>query len=152
MTLVIGARTPCVGVAGTILSGGFSWISAERGCISDPENMLDAEVVKHDGSVIWASSEPELLWSLRGGGGGFAGMYQHHISFTTTRPNTIQSSHDLFSESSSIPKTSGPAPSSSPGPNCPSLRMALRCSYRRTRSTPRSQCSYTWSRRSFLRL
>lgn len=80
MTLVVGSRTPCVGVAGTILSGGFSWVSAERGCISDPENMLDAEVVKHDDLVIWASSEPELLWSLCGGGSGFAGMYQHHIS------------------------------------------------------------------------
>ncbi|KAL3446955.1 hypothetical protein BJX65DRAFT_278349 [Aspergillus insuetus] len=68
---IVGARTPCVGVAGTIVSGGFSWISGEYGCISDPANMLDAKVVKYDGSIVWASSEPELLWALRGGGGGF---------------------------------------------------------------------------------
>ncbi|KAL2834698.1 FAD binding domain-containing protein [Aspergillus pseudoustus] len=68
---IVGARTPCVGVAGTIVTGGFSWLSGERGCISDPINMLDAKVVKYDGSVVWASSEPELLWALRGGGGGF---------------------------------------------------------------------------------
>lgn len=69
----MGARTPCVGVGGTIISGGFSWLSAEHGCISDPANMMDARVVKHDGSIVWASSEPELLWALRGGGGGFGG-------------------------------------------------------------------------------
>ncbi|RAK90233.1 FAD binding domain-containing protein [Aspergillus costaricaensis CBS 115574] len=68
---IVGARTPCVGVAGTIISGGFSWLSREYGCISDPANMLDAKVVKYDGSVVWASSEPDLLWALRGGGGGF---------------------------------------------------------------------------------
>ncbi|CAG8932443.1 unnamed protein product [Penicillium salamii] len=70
---IIGARTPCVGVAGAIVSGGFSWLSSEYGCISDPENMIDAKVVKYDGSVVWASTEPELLWALRGGGGGFGG-------------------------------------------------------------------------------
>lgn len=35
--------------------------------------MIDCEVVKFDGSVIWASSEPDLLWALRGGGPGFGG-------------------------------------------------------------------------------
>jgi hypothetical protein len=30
--------------------------------------MLDAQVVKLDGSVIWASEEPDLLWGLRGAG------------------------------------------------------------------------------------
>ncbi|RDW76312.1 FAD-binding oxidoreductase [Aspergillus mulundensis] len=73
---VVGARTPCVGVAGTILSGGYSWLSSEYGCISDPANMLDAKVVKFDGSVVWASTEPELLWALRGGGGGFGVLVQ----------------------------------------------------------------------------
>ncbi|EAU32774.1 predicted protein [Aspergillus terreus NIH2624] len=65
---IVGARTPCVGVAGTAMTGGFSWLSSEYGCISDPANMLDAQVVKYDGSVVWASTEPELLWALRGGG------------------------------------------------------------------------------------
>lgn len=62
-----------MGVAGTIISGGFSWLSREYGYVSDPANMLDAKVVKYDGSVVWASSEPDLLWALRGGGGGFGG-------------------------------------------------------------------------------
>ncbi|KAF6838945.1 cysteine desulfurase [Colletotrichum plurivorum] len=69
---VIGARTPSVSVGGTIVTGGFSWLSGEYGCISDPDNMIDCEVIKHDGSVVMASSEPDLLWALRGGGPGFA--------------------------------------------------------------------------------
>ena len=33
--------------------------------------MLDAQVVKIDGSVVWASTEPDLLWALRGTETGF---------------------------------------------------------------------------------
>ncbi|KAF1983616.1 FAD-binding domain-containing protein [Aulographum hederae CBS 113979] len=73
---IVAARTPDIGVGGTTLSGGFSWLSGEFGCISDPENMLDAQIVKLDGSVIWASEEPELLWALRGTGGGFGVVTQ----------------------------------------------------------------------------
>lgn len=51
-----------------MLNGGFSWLSSEYGCTSDPISMLDAQVVKLDGSVIWASEEPDLLWGLRGAG------------------------------------------------------------------------------------
>ncbi|KAK1634119.1 FAD binding domain-containing protein [Colletotrichum phormii] len=68
---VPAARTPSIGVTGSILNGGLSWMSTEYGGISDPINFLDAEVVKYDGTVIMASQEPDLLWSLRGGGGGF---------------------------------------------------------------------------------
>ena len=65
----MACRTPGIGVGGSILAGGFSWLSGEYGCLSDPANMLDAQVVKLDGSVVWASEEPELLWALRGTGG-----------------------------------------------------------------------------------
>lgn len=50
-------------------------MSYEYGLLSDPENMLDAQVVTLDGRVIWASEEPELLWALRGSGGGFGSMH-----------------------------------------------------------------------------
>ncbi|GKT59898.1 cysteine desulfurase [Colletotrichum tofieldiae] len=68
---VPAARTPSIGVTGSILNGGLSWMSTEYGGISDPINFLDAEVVKYDGTVVMASQEPNLLWALRGGGGGF---------------------------------------------------------------------------------
>lgn len=50
-------------------------MSTKYGCVCDPENFLDAEVVKHDGTVVMASQEPDLLWALRGGGGGFGGRF-----------------------------------------------------------------------------
>lgn len=65
------ARTPTVGVGGSLLHGGYSWMTSEMGCISDPVNFIDAEVVKYDGTVVMASAEPDLLWALRGSGGGF---------------------------------------------------------------------------------
>lgn len=68
----VSARCTYVGVGGSIIHGGQSWLSSEYGLASDPQNLLDVQVVKLDGSVIWASDEPDLLWALRGGGGGFA--------------------------------------------------------------------------------
>lgn len=55
------------------ITGGISWLSSEYGLTSDPHNMLDAQIVKADGQVVWGSAEPDLLWALRGGGGGFGG-------------------------------------------------------------------------------
>ncbi|KAL7911414.1 FAD binding domain-containing protein [Trichoderma velutinum] len=71
---VVGARTPSVSVGGTITTGGFSWLSGKLGTISDSQNMIDCEIVKYDGTVVWASSEPALLWAIRGGGGGFGAI------------------------------------------------------------------------------
>ncbi|KIX94202.1 uncharacterized protein Z520_10229 [Fonsecaea multimorphosa CBS 102226] len=69
----LSVRCSFVGVGGSVVAGGISWASSEFGLASDPQNLLDAQVVTVDGRVLWASSEPELLWALRGGGGGFAG-------------------------------------------------------------------------------
>ncbi|ORY06215.1 cysteine desulfurase [Clohesyomyces aquaticus] len=68
---VPGARCPYVGVGGGTLQGGVSWMSSEYGLTSDPQNMLDAQVVKMNGDVLWASGDPDLLWALRGAGGRF---------------------------------------------------------------------------------
>jgi FAD/FMN-containing dehydrogenase len=70
---VVGARCSWVGVTGSALVGGLSWLSHEYGMISDPQNLLDMQVVLADGKVLWASEEPELMWALRGGGGNFGG-------------------------------------------------------------------------------
>lgn len=72
---VVGARCSWVGVAGSSLVGGLSWLSHEFGMISDPQNLLDMQVVLGDGRVVWAAEEGEgeLMWALRGGGGNFGG-------------------------------------------------------------------------------
>lgn len=72
---VVGARCSWVGVTGSSLVGGLSWLSHEFGMISDPQNLLDMQIVLRDGRVLWASEEPELMWALRGGGGNFGGEF-----------------------------------------------------------------------------
>lgn len=69
--VVTVSRTPHIGVGGVILNGGLGWMSTEYGCICDPVNFVDAEVVNYDGTIVKASDEKELLWALRGSGGGF---------------------------------------------------------------------------------
>ncbi|KAL0262017.1 hypothetical protein SLS55_003452 [Diplodia seriata] len=73
--IVVSARVPWVGVGGSTLSGCISWVGTQFGLAADPQNMLDVEIVLRDGRKIWASSEPDLLWALRGGGGNFGGSF-----------------------------------------------------------------------------
>ncbi|BBY88872.1 6-hydroxy-D-nicotine oxidase [Mycolicibacterium tokaiense] len=60
-----------VGVVGLILGGGYSTLLGVTGLGVD--NLLSAEVVLADGSVVVADAdhEAELFWALRGGGGNF---------------------------------------------------------------------------------
>ena len=65
------AGCPTVGVAGLTLGGGEGLLMSKFGAACD--NLLSAELVSADGKLLKASatSNPDLFWAIRGGGGNF---------------------------------------------------------------------------------
>ncbi len=71
---VQGGGCTSVGVAGLAQGGGFGSFSKRYGTAA--ASLLEAEIVTADGKirVVNARRDPELLWALKGGGGGSFGV------------------------------------------------------------------------------
>ena len=65
---------PSVGVSGVTLGGGFGLAARRYGLTAD--NLLGVQIVTADGQLrtVNGNTDPDLLWALKGGGGGNFGV------------------------------------------------------------------------------
>ncbi|MDA0159452.1 ADP-ribosylglycohydrolase family protein [Solirubrobacter ginsenosidimutans] len=78
---------PTVGVAGLTLGGGIGILGRLHGFTCD--QLEAAQVVLHDGEVVWCDEQrhAELFWGLRGAGGARFGVVTRLVLSTKAAPN-----------------------------------------------------------------
>lgn len=77
------------GVAGLTLGGGIGWLA--RSCGLSADNLLAADVVTADGELVRADRDenPNLLWGLRGGGGGLGVVTSFEFQLHEVGPEVL---------------------------------------------------------------
>src|SRR4030095_12498205 len=77
------------GVAGLTLGGGIGFLMRKHGLTVD--NLLAAEVVTAEGSIVRAAAEehPDLFWALRGGGGNFGVVTSFRFALHPVGPTVM---------------------------------------------------------------
>lgn len=85
----LAATAGDVGVCGTLLTGGVSWLARRHGLAC--QTLVAADVVTPDGvrRRVSADEHPELFWALRGGGGSFGVVVSLEVALVD--PGPVQS-------------------------------------------------------------
>ncbi|MEV1004127.1 FAD-binding oxidoreductase [Nonomuraea sp. NPDC050202] len=68
----LAGSSPVVSVTGYTLGGGVSWFGRRYGFAADSVRSFDVVGADGEPATVTASSDPDLFWALRGGGGDFA--------------------------------------------------------------------------------
>jgi hypothetical protein len=71
--------SPNVGIAGYTLGGGLSWLGRKFGWACNRVSAIELVAADGEPRTVDATTDPDLFWALRGGGGGFAIVTALHI-------------------------------------------------------------------------
>jgi FAD/FMN-containing dehydrogenase len=71
--------SPNVGVTGYTLGGGLSWLGRKFGWACNRVVAIELVTADGEGRTVDATTDPDLFWALRGGGGGYAVVTALHV-------------------------------------------------------------------------
>src|SRR5512132_1185299 len=71
--------SPNVGVVGYTLGGGLSWFGRKHGWACNRVSAIELVTADGEPRTVDATSDPDLFWALRGGGGGYAIVTALHL-------------------------------------------------------------------------
>jgi hypothetical protein len=71
--------SPDVGVVGYTLGGGLSWLGRRHGFACNRIRAIELVDARGEARLVDASTDADLFWALRGGGGGYAVVTALHL-------------------------------------------------------------------------